>query len=209
MRILSSVSWILGFVAVLFAPSAAEQAPLSAPALRTHKDFESKHLKNKRTVTVYLPPGYFSDKDQRYPVFYFHDGQNRMQADDKATALIRAGKMRPVILVFLAAIDMETRFRELTYHRWPDKKFPSGDGQLYGRFVTEEVKPFIDKEYRTLPGREHTGVGGVSLGGLMSLDLCRVYPDTFSMCAALSPSLQWANEQIFKDLDKDSAWVKK
>src|SRR5262245_21226098 len=116
MRILNSASLVLSFVALHVVLPAPGQPPASAPALRSHKGFESKHLKNKRTITVYLPPGYDSDRDARYPVFYFHDGQNRMTADDKATALIRAGKMRPAILVFIDAIDMQTRFREMTYH---------------------------------------------------------------------------------------------
>src|SRR5262245_57015936 len=109
MKTAGYVSTIAGFLLALGWADGGQTAP-SAPVLRTHKDFESKHLKNKRTVSVYLPPGYFSDQDQRYPVFYFHDGQNRLTADDKATALIRAGKMRPLILVFINAIDQETRF---------------------------------------------------------------------------------------------------
>src|SRR5262245_14242425 len=132
MKITSTLCPLVGIALIGIDLTDAGEKHASAPALRAHKDFESKHLKNKRTVTVYLPPGYFSDKDQRYPVFYFHDGQNRMTADDKATALIRAGKMRPAIFVFIDSKDQENRYREMTHHRWPGKKFLGGDGALYG-----------------------------------------------------------------------------
>jgi enterochelin esterase-like enzyme len=196
----------------------AENAKATA-TVRAHKDFASKHLENRRDVTVYLPPGYETARDRRYPVFYLQDSQARIKADETAERLMRADKIRPFILVWVA--NTKDRFDECAFHHWPNLK-KGGKGHLYGKFLTEELKPFIDKEYRTLPDRENTVVGGVSLGGLVSLDVCRVHSETFAMCAAMSPSLQWGDPKLdppgigggedgdfFKDLDKDAAWVKK
>ena len=83
--------------------------------------------------------------------------------------------MRPLIVVGIAnSVD---RIREYG----PRQSDESGEdwSRDYGRFVVEEVKPFIDATYRTLPDAENTGVGGSSMGGLISLHLCQWYPDVF------------------------------
>src|SRR5437016_14362243 len=91
-------------------------AEKSAVNVRSHPDFASKHLNNKRNLRVYLPPGYDTDKEKRYPVFYLHDAQMRLQAEETVERLIRAGKIRPVILVLIA--NTKDRFDEYTYHPW-------------------------------------------------------------------------------------------
>jgi len=65
--------------------------------------------------------------------------------------------------------------------------------------IIEELKPFIDKEYLTKPEREFTGLGGSSLGGLVSLHLGFKRPDVFSRLAVMSPSVWWANNQIIRE----------
>jgi len=70
----------------------------------------------------------------------------------------------------------------------------------YARFLLDEVKPFIDAVYRTRSGPESTGVCGSSMGGLISLELARRYPDVFGRCAALSPSLWWDHERLLRHL---------
>jgi len=56
--------------------------------------------------------------------------------------------------------------------------------------------PFIDATYRTLHGREQTGMGGSSLGGLVTLYLGLQYPDRFGKLAILSPSVWWNHQSI-------------
>ena len=77
----------------------------------------------------------------------------------------------------------------------------------YGRFLVEEVKPFIDTAYRTRPEPEHTGVGGSSMGGLISLHLCQWYPDVFGKCAAMSPSLWWDREFFLRTATNLPEWL--
>jgi catechol 2,3-dioxygenase-like lactoylglutathione lyase family enzyme len=99
------------------------------------------------------------------------------------------------------------RIDEYTPYR--DRRQGSGGrGRLYGRFVVNEVKPFIDHEYRTQPGREATGVGGSSLGGLISLTLAWEFPSIFSLCAVISPSLWWRRGRLLRELARDPAWMR-
>ena len=169
-----------------------------------HHDFASRFLPHPRTISVWLPPGYDHDADTRYPVLYLHDGQNLFDAhtafagvpwrcDETTEQAVRSGWSRPVILVGVA--NTQDRLREYGPR-------PESDDDLswaYGSFLTQEVKPFIDAEYRTLPGPRNAGVGGASMGGLISLVLCERYPDHFGLCAALSPSLWWDDERLIRD----------
>lgn len=184
--------------------------------IRYHHAFESKHLGNKRTLIVYLPPDYKKDAERRYPVLYMHDGQNifdaktsflgiEWQADDHAERLIKAGRIEPIIIVGM--YNNADRTIEYTPQR-DESRRTGGKGDLYARFVVEEVKPFIDKTYRTRPDRANTGVAGSSLGGLISLHICRKYPDVFSRCGAISPALMWADHEIIKSAKKDASWMK-
>ena len=77
-----------------------------------------------------------------------------------------------------------------------------GKADQYGRMIIEELKPFIDKEYLTKPEREFTGLGGSSLGGLVSLHLGLKRSDVFSRLAIISPAVWWANNQIIREAAK-------
>ena len=67
----------------------------------------------------------------------------------------------------------------------------TGGAELYGRFLIDTVKPWVDGRYRTLPGREDTALMGSSLGGLVSFYLGLRYPHVFSKVACLSSSFMW------------------
>jgi predicted alpha/beta superfamily hydrolase len=190
--------------------------PTLACELCCHADFPSRFLGNCRRLTVYLPPGYAADSDRRYPVLYLHDGQNLFDpaaaafgvawdAHHTADRLIRAGHLPPLLMVGID--NTPPRLDEYTVHRDPGEK-AGGRGLLYARFVAEEVKPFIDDRYRTLSGRETTGVAGSSLGGLISLAIVREHADRFGLCAALSPSLWWAGGRLLREVATDSAWLR-
>lgn len=174
--------------------------------LRFHRDMKSQHLANARTIAVWLPPGYDADKDARYPVFYMHDGQNlfdaatsafgvEWQADETADRLIREKKIEPIIIVGI--YNTSKRTDEYTPDRDTERD-AGGQGDDYAQFIIEELKPMIDKEYRTMSDREHTAVGGSSLGGLISLHIAMEHADVFSKCAAVSPTLMWNDDAILK-----------
>jgi predicted alpha/beta superfamily hydrolase len=171
------------------------------------QQFHSRFLADDRDIAVYLPEAYTSDPARRFPVFYLHDGQNLFdsrtayipdctwQAHTTADRLTREGLIEPVILVGINNTGLR-RTAEYTPSR--DMRLRGGDGDLYGRLLVEELKPLIDRTFRTLPGAPHTGVGGSSLGGLISLYLGFTYPEVFSKVAALSPSIWWDNRSILR-----------
>jgi predicted alpha/beta superfamily hydrolase len=176
--------------------------------IRYHTKFHSRFLNNDRDVIVYLPPGYAIENAKRYAVLYLHDGQNlfdgatsfipgqEWRVDETAQELILGRKIEPLIIVGVYNTGND-RIDEYTPVRDPEFK-AGGRADLYGRFLVEELKPFIDNTYRTRKDSAHTGLGGSSLGGLISLYLGLKYPDVFGKLAVVSPSVWWADKQIVK-----------
>ena len=180
-----------------------------------HPDFASEFLPHRRTLAVWVPPGYSSDTARRCPVLYLNDGQNLFDpetafagnawyADDVAEREIRAGRVEPLILVGVA--NTPDRIPEYGPRR-SGRKRTDDLSREYGRFLVEEVKPFIDAEYRTLPDAEHTGIGGSSMGGLIALHLCKWYPHVFGRCAAMSPALWWDREYFLQSVNVSPEWL--
>jgi predicted alpha/beta superfamily hydrolase len=184
--------------------------------IRHHRDFAARFLPHTRTLSVWLPPGYDPGAARRFPVLYMQDGQNLFDpetafagnpwyADRVAEREVRAGRVRPFIIVGIA--NTADRLREYG-PRQPGPDQGEDLSREYGRFVVEEVKPFIDATYRTLPGAENTGVGGSSMGGLIALHLCKWYPHVFGLCAALSPSLWWDREYFLRTVGESPEWLR-
>jgi len=173
-------------------------------------EFHSRILPDDRVVSVYLPPQYLEEEERRFPVFYLHDGQNLFDvrtsyiagrtwnAHTTADRLTLAGEIEPVILVGIANTGLR-RMAEYTPTR--DFKMGGGEGRSYGRLLVEELKPLIDGSYRTLTEAENTGLGGSSLGGLISLYLGFSYPAVFGKLAVMSPSLWWDQRSILRTID--------
>lgn len=196
---------------LVFSVGVAQQPHTLTGDVRLHKDFHSQVLNNNRDIVVYLPPGYDSDSKRRYSVLYFHDGQNlfdgatsyipgqEWRLDETAQALIAARKIEPLIIVGLYNTGKD-RVEEYTPVQDPKYKV-GGKANLYGRMIVEEVKPFIDRTYRTLQGAKHTGLGGSSLGGLVSLYLGLKYPNVFGRLAVVSPSVFWGDKSIVHDVE--------
>src|SRR6266404_63036 len=198
---------------LLIGTAVAQQPHTLTGDIRFHKGFHSNILNNDRDVVVYLPPGYESHKDKRYSVFYLHDGQNlfdgatsfipgqEWRADETAQSLITAGKVEPLIII---GIYNTGKDRIDEYTPVADAKYKlGGKADLYGRLMVEELKPFIDKNYRTLKDARHTGLGGSSLGGLVSLYLGLKYPEVFGLLAVVSPSVWWGNDYIVKYVEAE------
>ncbi len=175
--------------------------------------FRSEVLGNERNLIVYLPEPYDCEPDRRFPVLYMQDGQNIFDratsafgiewgVDETAQTLIRSNKVEPLIIVGI--YTEANRINELT-DTYSTKHGNGGKAPLYAKFLVDEVKPLIDKTYRTKPDRANTGVGGSSLGGLVSLFLIEKYPEVFSRCAAVSPALLWSDEALVQRWNTDRA----
>jgi predicted alpha/beta superfamily hydrolase len=185
--------------------------------IRRHRAFPSKILGNRRDILVYLPRGYGRFSRRRYAVLYLHDGQNVFDAatsfagvewgvDETAERLIRGNLIEPVIIIAVANMG-EDRVHEyaptqgVIETKGRRKKRSRGLAREYGHFLMEELKPYIDRKYRTKPDPEFTGLGGSSLGGLVTLAIGILYPHVFRRLMVMSPSIWWDNFAIYRLVD--------
>ena len=191
-------------------PVTAESLP--GPALgvtgerRMHPNFASA-LVAPRNVEVWLPPGYEANPAARYPVLYMHDGQNVFDpstsfggvdwaADETMTRLIAEKSVRPAIVV--AVWNTGKRYQEYmpqqalagttSHSNGFGTMMPTSEiiSDAYLKFLVTELKPFIDRTYRTRPGRADTFTMGASMGGLIAAYAMTQYPDVFGGAACLS-----------------------
>jgi len=175
------------------------------PRLRLHRAFPSVYLPDKRDLIVYVPPGYDQHPQRTYPVLYLQDGQNLFdprtsfipgrtwEVREHADAAIEAGEVEPLVIVGIYNTG-DRRLAEYTHDR--DWRMGGGEAAQYGLTLTREILPWIVGQYRVRTGREHTGLGGSSLGGLASLYLGLRYATLFGKLAILSPSIWWNHESI-------------
>lgn len=193
-------------------PSASNSQPAIDPnglaaRLHKHEQFISKLVDDHHDLIVYLPPMYEADGDRRFPLLYMQDGQNLFDPETSfikgnywrlgeiADALINEGAIEPLII---AGIHNSGIKRIDEYTPVEDKRLGGGQADAYGRMLVEELKPFIEGQYRTLPGAENCGMGGSSLGGLVTLYLGLRYPAVFSRLAVMSPSVWWRSRSILR-----------
>ncbi len=170
----------------------------------------SEYLHNQRGVDLYLPPGYDQSPDQAYPVLYMHDGNNLFfpelafggmpwGLDQVLDRLISLKLIQPLIAV--GVYNTLGRDSEYTWTAMRGRRGrrEGGQGPLYARYLTEELKPKIDRRFRTLTDRLNTAVMGSSLGGLISFYLGLHYPHVFGKIGVVSPSLWWNRGEAMRD----------
>jgi predicted alpha/beta superfamily hydrolase len=158
-----------------------------------HEAFEIPQLIRTRRISVLLPADYHAT-DRRYPVLYLQDGQNLF--DDyapygswglrKRLAFMRDKGLGELIVIAIDHAESE-RMSEFT----PSfrTRLGRGQGKQYVRFLADTLKPYVDRHFRTYPDRQHTGIGGSSLGGLISIYAGLMYPEVYSKLMIFSPSL--------------------
>lgn len=160
----------------------------------------------KRTAYIYLPDSYLHEHWKRYPVLYMFDGHN-VFFDSDATYGKSWGMQeymdRTRTQMIIAAVECNHspdngRLEEYSPFTFQDPHLGrvAGRGKATMDWFTQEFKPFIDENYRTLPDREHTFIAGSSMGGLMSIYALVEYNHVFSRAAALSPSLWTAPVEL-------------
>jgi predicted alpha/beta superfamily hydrolase len=177
--------------------------------LRRHPEFASRYVA-PRHVDVWLPPHYQDTPSRRFPVIYTHDGQNLFDPqssflgvdwgiDEAMRKLTTVQRARAAIVVGVwntpqrsqeympqRPLEMISRMRgERGQSGKVTSRTPLSDRYL--KFLFQEVKPFIDKHYRTLADRENTFVMGSSMGGLISLYAVCEYPHVVAGAGCLSP----------------------
>jgi predicted alpha/beta superfamily hydrolase len=187
-------------------------APLNGSVigdLRVH-EFHSRIFRNTRMLRVWLPPRYdASDNGARhYPVLYLNDGQNlfdratafagvEWQVDETADRLIRQEVIPPLIIVGIDNAQGD-RIKEFLPYRSFHPPVLRPQGKRYPDFLMNEVIPFVYERYRLAVGPENTGLGGSSLGALISLYTAMDRPGVFGRLLLESPSLFISNRKILK-----------
>jgi predicted alpha/beta superfamily hydrolase len=188
--------------------------PIPAGNLWLH-ELRSRIFGNARLLRVWLPAEYDGWGETRYPVLYLNDGQNlfdpatafagvHWQVGETATRLISEQKIRPLIIV---GID-NTKNRVCEYIPYPSKDpgVPDAKGKCYPEFLQREVMPLIEEHYSVLKGPENTGLGGSSLGGLITLYTQLAAPGAFGRLLIESPSLFVAKCKILKESRRFRGW---
>ncbi|UKJ07061.1 alpha/beta hydrolase [Solitalea lacus] len=205
---------------------AQTKIPLKKGSLHRLESFHSKFV-SSRKVDIWLPPNYQSDSTKRYAVIYMHDGQNLFMAkyshggvewrvDEKVAEMMQDGKIKDCIVVGIW--NTSKRMREYmpntpyellnaTLENKLSKEFhgkPLGDAYL--KFITQELKPYIDKNYNTLTDKANTCIMGSSMGALISLYAICEYPDVFGSAACMST--HWPLSMKFNDENVGEAFCK-
>ncbi len=166
------------------------------------KKFTIPQLNRRRRVAVLLPWNY-EQTDRHYPVLYLQDGQNLFESgapfgtwgvDKRLAALAQQGKGDFIVV----AIDHGGKERIREFSPYDSVQWGEGLGQEYARFLAETLKPYIDQNFRTLTDRQHTGIGGSSMGGLISIYAGVMFPQVYSKFMIFSPSL-WVSQRIYME----------
>lgn len=161
--------------------------------------FEIPQLIKTRRIAALLPYDYYLSR-KRYPVLYLQDGQNLFDdyapfgswGVDKKLAVMAERGTNEVIIIAIDHAEHE-RIEEFTpsYRT----RLGVGQGKKYVSFLADTLKPYVDRHFRTLPQRENTGIGGSSMGGLISIYAGLMYPAVYSKLMIFSPSL-WVAPNI-------------
>jgi enterochelin esterase-like enzyme len=201
---LAALAPVAALAGCAITPNAPSPAPSATPRFVTHDPFPSRQVA-ARKIVVWLPAGY-DNGTEPHAVLYMHDGQNLFDpatsmagqpwaVDKKLGALIAVKKVKPTIVVgifntplrrfeYLPAAPVATLPADLREMISDEKGQPLSEEYL--RFIVTELKPFIDKTYRTHTGRDHTTIMGSSMGGLISLYALARYPDVFGGAGCVS-----------------------
>jgi len=147
-----------------------------------------------RKLRIYIPPGYNENILKRYSVIYMHDGKNLFFPEEAFlgqewkinNTLEVLDRMNFIDQAIVAGIYAEDRNKEYTKPGY----------ETYGRFMVEELKPWIDSNYRTMQDRDNNFIIGSSLGGVLSFYLAWQWPEVFGGCACLSSTFSWKDDLI-------------
>ncbi|WP_426063724.1 alpha/beta hydrolase [Flavobacterium sp. DSP2-3-1] len=167
-------------------------------------EFKIPQLNKIRKIWALLPHDY-DNSSESYPVMYLQDAQNLFNETaefgnweiDKKLAVMSEYKIGKIIIIAVEHAE-EDRIKEYNVGKTVLGK---GQGKKYIRFVTDTLKPYVDSNFRTKKEREFTGIGGSSMGGLISIFSGLRNPETFGKLMIFSPSL-WVVPELKIDARK-------
>jgi predicted alpha/beta superfamily hydrolase len=164
-------------------------------------EFVIPQLNTNRRIWIYLPPDY-ATSDKKYPVIYMQDGQNLFDAFYSTTGEWKIDESMDNMFVhgdfgaIIVGITNEGPERTNEYTPWVNLTNGGGNGEVYADFLANTLKPFIDKSYRTMPGREYTAIAGSTLGANIALYTAIEYQDVFGKVGVFSPAF-WYSDSCY------------
>lgn len=184
-------------LAILLSFSVRSQSTAS-PQMKKF-EIEAPQLDTIKKIWIYLPQSY-ECSNKSYTVIYMHDAQNLF---DRETSYVGEWEVdealdslqTPESIIVGIEHGGGKRIAELT--PFPHEKYGGGKGDVYVEFIISTLKPYVDKNYRTLSDQKNTGIFGSSLGGLISFYAALEHPDIFGKAGVYSPSF-WFSDRIYE-----------
>ena len=212
----------LSFVLLVSLFGSPEKSSCTATGDLEIVPFESRVFPVQRNLRILLPAGYrlLENRHRRYPVLYLNDGQNlfdvctsqftgeEWRVDETVDDLIAHGAISPIIVV---GIDNGgKRWRPREYLPYVDDTLappePNPEGKRYPRFLLEEVVPFVESQYRVLPGAGNRTLGGASYGAEIAFYTVVQHPASFGGLLLESPSVYADDYHVLKDAESVRVW---
>ena len=168
------------------------------------EEFEIPQLNKTRRIWALLPHDYETSSES-YPVLYLQDAQNLFNEQakygnweiDKKLAVMSEYNIGKIIIIAIEHAEQD-RIKEYNVGK---TVLGVGQGKKYIRFITDTLMPFVDTTYRTKTEREFTGIGGSSMGGLVSIFSGLMYPEVYGKLMIFSPSLWVVPKMDFSNID--------
>lgn len=167
------------------------------------------YLKKQRNLHIFIPDNL--KKEERLPVFYMFDGHNLFLDEDatygKSWGILKyftEHHIRCIVVGIECNHVGNHRLREFSPYGFKDEEWGNvkASGKKFLNWMTTDLKSYIDSKYPTLPDREHTYLGGSSMGGLMSVYGGAIHSDIYSKSACLSPYYDHVLTRLTADLRK-------
>ena len=164
-----------------------------------------------RNVRVLVPPGYTESRRDAYPLVLLHDGQNLFEQGSTAPGggswrvdlavppLIATGRIPPVVV---AGIDHAGDGRIGEFAPTPAGRLGGGGASAYARLVVADILPRLSADYHVRTDPDGIGLGGSSMGGLVTLWMAILFPGFFGRLIVMSPSLWWDRRVVLRHLRK-------
>lgn len=164
----------------------------------TSFEIKAPQLDTIKKIWVYLPINY-ETSTKKYPVIYMHDAQNLFDAKTSFSGEWKIDETLDSLKANVIVIGIEhgntKRIDELTPFK--NEKYGGGNADSYLDFIVSDLKPYVDKTYRTKANKNNTAIMGSSLGGLVSYYAGLKYPKVFGKVGSFSPSF-WFSDEIYK-----------
>jgi predicted alpha/beta superfamily hydrolase len=185
-------SWLLcGCVVVATCLSLVANAQIDSSVGVT---IDSKILKQQRQIVISLPRNYSENTEVSYPVMYLLDGGHNLAHTSGSAQFLAANDMIPNVII--VGINNMDRFYDLTPTVSKDEQNKTGGGEKFIDFIDQELRPYINKHYRTV---DYSMFTGHSLGGLLVVHALATRPELFDGYFSFSPSF-WFDKEASLDL---------